>query len=309
MTKRDFIWLAYPDNVCEKSSSGVFGCPTLYGLSEDCNAYSNCEDCWDEELGYDVIAEAKEEVESSAGKEISRGEKVTVKKCEISDGVFWAWSDRMCWLCVFKDRSKFKFYLNDKEDEKMTPKFELKPGMKVRVRNYDKRPFSWNSEGKMDKYMGKVVTVRAIECKRVKIKEDKNENCNNGWYWNIEDFIPVKFTKSDLKDGMMLETENGERYLWLYGERRDLYGCLGNLPEEFSDEAKSEFPQYEVVKVGYPDIKTYGSIEDILKYAEFKEVLWDKEWNKEAVKEITAEEAAKLLKEKFPEYDAVKITV
>ena len=44
MTKRDFIWLAYPDNVCEKSRSGVFGCPTLYGLSEDCNAYSNCED-------------------------------------------------------------------------------------------------------------------------------------------------------------------------------------------------------------------------------------------------------------------------
>ena len=153
------------------------------------------------------------------------------------------------------------------------------------------------------------MTVRAIEGKQVKIKEDKNENCNNGWYWHVEDFVPVKLTKSDLKDGMMLETENGERYLWLYGERRDLYGYLGNLPEEFSDEAKSKFPQYEVVKVGYPDTKTYGSIEDILKYAEFKEVLWDKEWNKEAVKKITAEEAAKLLKERFPEYDAVKITV
>ena len=179
---------------------------------------------------------------------------------------------------------------------------ELKVGQKVRVKRYDQRPDYWNLDGEMDKYMGKVVTIKNIGYGIVRIKEDR-------WMWRIEDFIPVKFTKSDLKDGMMIETANGERYLWLYGERRDLYGYLADLPEEFSDEAKSKFPQYEVVKVGYPDTKTHGSIEDILKYADFKEVLWDKEWEKDAVKEITVEEAAKLLKEKFPEYDGVKITV
>lgn len=305
MTKRDFIWLARPDKICARSISGVYGCPSLYGLSEDCSAYSNCEDCWSGELDRDVIAEAKEDIESFTGMIIRRGERLTVKGCEVSEGRFWAWSDRMFWLCGFKDRSKFKFYLNDKEDEKMTPKFELKPGTKVRVRNYDKRPFSWNSEGKMDKYIGKVVTVRAIVGKQVKIKEDENENCNNGWYWHVEDFVPVKFTKSDLKDGMMLETADGNKYLWLHGERRGIDMWVKDLPEKFEDEAK-EYPQYEVVKVGYP--KYVGSISDSLR-SDFDVVLWDKRWTEENTKEITAEEAAKLLKEKFPEYDAVKITV
>lgn len=298
MTKKDFIWLTRPDKICARLISGAYGCPSLYGLSEDCSAYSNCEDCWSGELDRDVIAEAKEEVESSAGKEISRGEKVTVKKCEISDGVFWAWSDRMCWLCVFKDRSKFKFYLNDKEDEKMTPKFELKPGMKVRVKRYDQRPDHWNSYGEMDKYMGKVVTIKNIAYDIVRIKEDR-------WVWRIEDFVPVKFTKSDLQDGMMLETADGNKYLWLHGERRGTDMWVKDLPEKFEDEAK-EYPQYEVVKVGYP--KYVGSISDSLR-SDFDVVLWDKRWTEENTKEITAEEAAKLLKEKFPEYDAVKITV
>lgn len=306
MTKRDFIWLAYPDNVCEKSRSGVFGCPTLYGLSEDCNAYSNCEDCWDEELGCDVIAEAKEDVRSCGFKIVRKGERLTVKACKES-GVFWAWSDRMYWLCSFEDRSKFKFYLNDKEDKKVTSKFELKPGMKVRVKRYDQRPDHWNSDGKMDKYMGKAVTIRAIAGDMVRIEEDKTER-EDGWIWKIEDFIPVKFTKSDLKDGMMLETAGGKRCLWLYGERRSISYWTSDLPEKFEDEAKA-WPEYEVVRVGYPDTSKGETLRDILEKADFKEVLWDKEWNKEAVKEITAEKAAKLLKEKFPEYDSVRITV
>lgn len=139
---------------------------------------------------------------------------------------------------------------------------ELKVGQKVRIKTYNRRPGYWNSHGKMDKYMGKVVTIRRVSDTSVKIKEDKNENCDTGWSWGISDFVPLKFTKSDLQDGMMLGTANGERYLWLYGERK----------------------------------------------ADFKEVLWDKAWMEKEVKEITAEEAAELLKEKFPEYE-VKITV
>lgn len=184
---------------------------------------------------------------------------------------------------------------------------ELKVGQKVKVRNYDKRPISWNSDGKMDKYMGKAVTIRAIEGNKVRIEEDKSDR-KYGWIWNIEDFIPAKFTKSDLKDGMMLEMANGERCLWLYGERRVVDFWVSALPEKFEDEAK-ECLGYEVVKVGYPDTNMGETLEDILENADFKEVLWDKEWNKEAVKEITAEEAAKLLKEKFPDYDSVRITV
>lgn len=185
---------------------------------------------------------------------------------------------------------------------------ELKAGQKVRIKTYNRRPVYWNSSGKMDKYMGKVVTVRAIEGESVKIKEDKNENGNNGWLWSVKNFTPVKFTKSDLKDGMMLEAADGTKWLWLYGERRAIGFWTSELPEKFEDEAK-EWPEYEVVKVGYPDTIKGETLREIFENGEFKEVLWDKDWNKEAVKEITVEEAAKLLKEKFPEYGSVRITV
>lgn len=187
---------------------------------------------------------------------------------------------------------------------------ELKVGQKVRVRNYDKRPIRWNPDGKMDKYMGKVVTIKHINSADgdISIKEDNEDRRGCGWTWKSEDFVPVKFTKSDLKDGMMLETANGGRYLWLYGERRAISYWTSDLPEKFEDEAK-EWPEYEVVRVGYPDTSGGETLRDIIGKADFKEILWDKEWNKEAVKEITAEEAAKLLKEKFPEYDSVRITV
>lgn len=187
---------------------------------------------------------------------------------------------------------------------------ELKVGQKVRVRRYDQRPIRWNPNGKMDKYMGKDVTIKHINSANgdIRIKEDKEDQYGYGWIWKSEDFVPVEFTKSDLKDGMMLETANGKRYLWLYGERRSISYWARDIPEKFEDEAE-EWPEYEVVRVGYPDTSKGETLRDILEKADFKEVLWDKEWNKEAVKEITAEEAAKLLNEKFPEYDSVRITV
>lgn len=184
---------------------------------------------------------------------------------------------------------------------------ELKVGQKVRVRRYDQRPNRWNPNGKMDKYMDKVVTIKHINSANgdISIKEDNEDQRGGGWTWKSEDFVPVKFTKSDLKDGMMLETANGERYLWLYGERIGTCMWIKDLPEKFEDEAK-EYPQFEVVKVGYP--KCVGNIPDALR-AGFDVVLWDKRWTEENTKEITAEEAEKLLKEKFPDYDSVRITV
>ncbi len=39
---------------------------------------------------------------------------------------------------------------------------KFKVGDKVRVKTFDKRPGTWNSEGKMDKWMGKVVTIMSV---------------------------------------------------------------------------------------------------------------------------------------------------
>lgn len=47
-----------------------------------------------------------------------------------------------------------------------------------------------NLSGKMDKWLGKIMTVRSIEynisCYRM--REDKGEHSNSGWYW-FEDSI------------------------------------------------------------------------------------------------------------------------
>ncbi len=66
---------------------------------------------------------------------------------------------------------------------------DIKVGMKLRVRKFNKRPWYWNSDGLMDKYMGQVVTVEKVEKESslpILIKEDHN------WYWDPSDFEYVK---------------------------------------------------------------------------------------------------------------------
>lgn len=69
---------------------------------------------------------------------------------------------------------------------------KYKVGDKVRVRRFDERPGCWNAEGKMDKYMGKIVTIKSIFLPgTIQIVEDQNEG--SGWLWSESDFEPVKF--------------------------------------------------------------------------------------------------------------------
>lgn len=64
-----------------------------------------------------------------------------------------------------------------------------KYGKKVRVKKYEKRPLTWNSQGKMDKYMGKIVTMVKFN-RSVKIKED-----GRYWSWNLSNFEEVDIFK------------------------------------------------------------------------------------------------------------------
>ena len=61
---------------------------------------------------------------------------------------------------------------------------KLKVGDKVRVvKTKDKG--SWNSKGKMDKWLGKVMTVRQIlEDGDIRMVEDRGEYRGEGWYWS-----------------------------------------------------------------------------------------------------------------------------
>lgn len=60
----------------------------------------------------------------------------------------------------------------------------LKPGDKVRIVK-EKTGYNWNVNGLMDKWFGKVMTVRERDLFRAKMEEDKYE-WPNGWSWSPE---------------------------------------------------------------------------------------------------------------------------
>lgn len=69
---------------------------------------------------------------------------------------------------------------------------KYKYGKKVRIKTYKVRPYEWNSEGKMDKWMGQIVTMDHYG----KIKESKRK-----WSWKEKDFEEIEgiFKKIDNK--------------------------------------------------------------------------------------------------------------
>lgn len=60
---------------------------------------------------------------------------------------------------------------------------DLYPGMRVRIvdrRNDRNAP--WNSSGKMDHWLGKIMTVRSVNERCAHMEEDRNER-EGGWAW------------------------------------------------------------------------------------------------------------------------------
>lgn len=69
--------------------------------------------------------------------------------------------------------------------------YTLKPGDKVRIAN--KRGETWNKAGKMDHWMGKVMTVDKVfsDGQSAEMRESKGENSGMNWMFNEEDFVEV----------------------------------------------------------------------------------------------------------------------
>lgn len=60
---------------------------------------------------------------------------------------------------------------------------KYKVGDKVRITT-EKKGGIWNNKGKMDKWLGKVMTIRDIHGDCYRMKEDKKEFDGNGWLWD-----------------------------------------------------------------------------------------------------------------------------
>lgn len=65
-----------------------------------------------------------------------------------------------------------------------------------------------NPEGRMDKYLGTVMTIRNIVRGGYKMQEDKNDYNNDGWFWN--DYCIVgKVDENNLKR-KLIRDNNGK---------------------------------------------------------------------------------------------------
>lgn len=112
------------------------------------------------------------------------------------------------------------------------------------------------------------------------------------------------FTKKDLKVGQLVDCKNGNRYLVLQAKNgmflsREIgWESLSNYDESLKNKHLSSF---DIVKV--------YSIDNKCECCSFEDENLTLIWERKTVKEISAEEAAKLLKEKFPEFDEIKIAV
>lgn len=123
--------------------------------------------------------------------------------------------------------------------------------------------------------------------------------CEECWNREMPKEDKKMFTKNDLKDGMIVETKEGKRYMIM----KDM--CVGSTCymslRTHNDDLTYDFSRdLDIMKV-YEN-NADGSFVHLIKNP--GRLIWSRNEN---IKEITAEEAAQLLKEKFPEYSKIKI--
>lgn len=94
-------------------------------------------------------------------------------------------------------------------------------------------------------------------------------------------YMKEKFTKSDLKDGMMVEDELGRKWVYLGGKLRKPGIC-------------KDCDTDEICKFGYPDYERNFTINELLAYG-FSKIIWERKEEKE----ISSEEAFAILKQHY----------
>lgn len=108
-----------------------------------------------------------------------------------------------------------------------------------------------------------------------------------------------EFTKADLKDGMVVEQKNGERYVIYNGKELSLYGW--NTLEQFRDDLTNELGNlYSIEKVYKLNTKEIHCLNDI-----FCDEKLELVWERNEAKKMTADE----MRQKLEELTGEKIEV
>lgn len=134
ITYKEYIWLIKPDDVDKIFYSGVLGCPSQYGISDEdfnfCPGNKKCKDCMNQEIPYSVIAEVIRDTYLNPFEKITVGEKYKVTAVDVGTvafGVRICVAGRKHWA----NNNNFRYYI-DKEEKKVQKEFtkaDLKDGM------------------------------------------------------------------------------------------------------------------------------------------------------------------------------------
>ena len=105
------------------------------------------------------------------------------------------------------------------------------------------------------------------------------------------DYMQKEFTKSDLKDGMVVEQRNGNRYLVLAGTTVGKGEC--NYIDGYTDDLKWEgYTGGDIVKVYRITTESLGCIEDVFIKSNLELI-----WERTESKKMTVEEMREKLEE------------
>ena len=96
----------------------------------------------------------------------------------------------------------------------------------------------------------------------------------------------IMFTIDDLKDGMLCETRNGKRCLWLYGALRTIDFWQSDINIDLTSEVDEKL---DIIRVGYPCFNNVYTIKSIFE-SDFDEIVWE-----EQAKIISKKEAEEVL--------------
>lgn len=195
-----------------------------------------------------------------------------------------------CWDQYMTEAEYKKYVLKEEDKEEM----DYKVGDIVKVVKAERSAHTaWAP--KMDKYIGRVGVVKRLQ----------EDSCQiegfDSWYFPYKDLERAK-PKDILVPFCVVKTRSGNVGLFI-GNNRVLFNSTFMDISTHSNTLESSYSD------GCDIVEIYAPATDARDIYQLISERGERIWKREEVVEITAEEAAKLLKEKFPEYDSVRITV
>lgn len=132
-------------------------------------------------------------------------------------------------------------------------KFRVEDKVRIKKDFSDNKKYKIETNKEMEKYAGKIMTIRDIKNGYYQMQEDIEECIwQEGWKWSEDMFEDrVIFTKSDLKDGDIVTYRNGEKRTVINNKLIDEKGINVNGLSSYKENLTEEvgMSKLDIIKV------------------------------------------------------------